>query len=102
LQQRSEVLFFNVKKEAGMGYSLKELDQRLREHHSDIDQLGITLSVREDRERAGYVVELAKGGKHSEIFISQQDAAECLQGIECYHLGIELGNFIREFKETTH
>ena len=85
-----------------MGYSLKELDQRLREHHSDIDKLGIKLNVREDRERAGYVVKLAKDGKQAEIFISQKDADECLQGIECYHLGIELGNFIREFKETNH
>jgi hypothetical protein len=84
-----------------MGYSLKELDQRLREHHSDIAKLGIELNVRADRERAGFVVEFAKGGKQAEIFISQKDADECLQGIECYHLGIELGNFIREFKETT-
>jgi hypothetical protein len=53
-----------------MGYSLKELDQQLRKHHSDIDKLGIKLNVREDRKRAGYVVELAKGVKHSEIFIS--------------------------------
>jgi hypothetical protein len=85
-----------------MGYSLNELDQRLREHHSDIDKLGIELHVREDRERTGYVVALAKDGKQAEIFISQKDADECMQGIECYHLGIELGNFLREFKETTH
>lgn len=74
----------------------------MREHHSDIDKLGIKLNVREDRQRAGYVVELAKDGKQVEIFFSQKDANECMQGIECYHLGIELGNFIREFKETTH
>lgn len=85
-----------------MGYSLKELDQQFRKHHSDIDKLAIKLNVKEDRKRAGYVVELAKGGKQAEIFISQKDTDECLQSIECYHLGIELGNLIREFKETTH
>jgi hypothetical protein len=84
-----------------MGYPLQELEQRLREHHSDIDKHGINLQVSFDRERGGYVVRLTKGGKQSEISISQQDADECLQGIECYHLGIELGNFIREFKEQT-
>jgi hypothetical protein len=85
-----------------MGYSLQELEQRLREHHSDIDKHGINLIVTFDRARGGYVVKLAKDGKQSEIFISQKDADECMQGIECYHLGIELGNFIREFKDTIH
>lgn len=55
-----------------------------------------------NRERVGYVVELAKDAKQAEIFISRKDADECMDGIECYHLGIELGNFLREFKETTH
>jgi hypothetical protein len=84
-----------------MGYSLEDLEQRLREHHSDIEKHGITLNVSFDRERVGYVVELTKAGKQSEIFISKKDADECMQGIECYHLGIELGNFLREFKETS-
>ena len=48
------------------------------------------------------MVELTKDGKRAEIFISKKDADECMQGIECYHLGIELGNFIREFKEEIH
>ena len=82
-----------------MGYSLEELQQRLLEHHSDIVKHGIKLSVSFDRDRLGYPVELAKGGKQAEIFISKKDADECMQGIECYHMGIELGNFLREFKE---
>ncbi len=85
-----------------MGYSLKQLEQRLREHHSDIDKQGIKLNVSFDRERVGYVVVLTKADKQSEIFISQKDADECMEGIECYHLGIELGNFLREFQEPTH
>ncbi|MEJ2671546.1 MAG: hypothetical protein P8168_04940 [Deltaproteobacteria bacterium] len=83
-----------------MGYSLSDLKQRLLEHHSDIVKHGVQLNVSPDPNGEGYVVELAKGDKKSEIFISQKDADECLQGIECYHLGIELGNFLREFKET--
>ena len=82
-----------------MGYSLQDLEQRFRERHSDIDRHGIKLKVSSDPERDGCEVNLAKDGKQSEIFISQKDADECMQGIECYHLGIELGNFIREFKE---
>ena len=85
-----------------MGYSLEELEQRLREHHSDIDKHGIKVNVSFDRDRVGYVVELTKEGKQAEIFISKKDADECMQGIECYHLGIELGNFLREFKEKIH
>jgi hypothetical protein len=85
-----------------MGYSLEELERRLREHHSDIAKHGIKLDVSFDRERTGYVVKLIKDGKQAEIFISQKDADECMQGIECYHLGIELGNFLREFKDTIH
>jgi hypothetical protein len=82
-----------------MGYSLPDLKQRLLEHHSDIAKHGVQLKVSPDRDRKGYVVELAKDDKKSEIFISQKDADECMQGIECYHLGIEPGNFLREFKE---
>ncbi len=82
-----------------MGYSLQELQQRLLERHSDIVKQGVKLTVSLDRNRVGYVVELAKGGKQAEIFISKKDADECMEGIECYHMGIEIGNFLREFKE---
>ena len=82
-----------------MGYSLKELQQRLLEHHSDIVKQGVKLTVSFDRNRVGYEVKLAKGTKQAEIFISKKDADECMQGVECYHMGIEIGNFLREFKE---
>jgi hypothetical protein len=86
-------------KEAAMGYSIQELQQRLLEHHSDVVKQGAKLTVSLDRDRVGYKVKLAIGGKQAEIFISKKDADECMQGIECYHMGIEIGNFIREFKE---
>jgi hypothetical protein len=85
--------------EVPMGYSFQELEQRLREHHADIAKLGIKLTLSCDRDRVGYVVALAKDDKQAEIFISKQDADDCMEGIECYHLGIEIGNFLREFKE---
>jgi hypothetical protein len=82
-----------------MGYSLEKLQQRLLEHHSDIVKQGVKLTVSFDRDRAGYGVKLAKGDKQAEIFISKKDADECMQGVECYHMGIEIGKFLREFKE---
>jgi hypothetical protein len=85
-----------------MGYSLEDLQQRLLEHHSDIAKHGIKLSASFDRDRVGYAVKLAKGGKQAEIFISKKDADDCMQGIECYHTGIELADFIREFEEKTY
>jgi|WetSurMetagenome_2_1015567.scaffolds.fasta_scaffold186204_4 hypothetical protein len=85
-----------------MGYPLKELQQRLLEQHSDIVKQGGKLTIGFDRDLLGYVVELAKGGNQAEIFISKKDADACMQGIECYHLGIELGNFLTEFKEKTY
>jgi hypothetical protein len=59
-----------------MGHSLKELQQRLLAHHSDIDKRGIKLTVNLDRGRVGYLVTLAKDGKQAEIFISKKDADE--------------------------
>jgi hypothetical protein len=84
-----------------MAYSLEELKEKLLGHHSDIAKHGVTLNVSFDRDRVGYVVELAKGGRKAETFISKKDADECMQGIECYHLGIEVYNFIQQFKEKT-
>ena len=84
-----------------MAYSVDALKQKLLEHHSDITKEGVGLNVRFDQEQVGYQVELSKGGLKSEILISQKDADECMQGIECYHLGIEIFNFLREFKEKT-
>jgi hypothetical protein len=85
-----------------MGYSLKELEQRLLEHHSDIVKQGVKLKVSLGPEREGYAVKLAKDDRQAEIFISKKDADECMEGIECYHMGIEIGNFMREFKENIH
>jgi hypothetical protein len=84
-----------------MAYSLEELKAKLLERHSDLAKLGVTLEVSYDRDRDSYVVQLSKGGRQAETLISRKDADECMQGIECYHLGIEVFNFMQEFKDKT-
>ena len=84
-----------------MAYSLEELKAKLLERHSDLAKHGVTLTVSYDRDRDSYGVELAKGERRAQTFISRKDADECMQGIECYHLGIEVFNFMQEFKEKT-
>ena len=50
------------------------------------------------RTKKTYVLELKKGPHHLATYIDKADADKCMEGVECIHLGVQIGQFLENFK----
>ena len=81
-----------------MKHSLDEMKAKIREMYPKIDKHGVTSTVTYDKEKKTYVLELKKGVHHLNTFIDKADADKCMEGVECIHLGVQIAQFLENFK----
>jgi hypothetical protein len=80
-----------------MGYTNVALKDRIMEMHPEIEQQGISLSLDFNRELKTYDVKLKKDSHELVTHIEKKDADECMDGIKCIPLGVQISEFIRNF-----
>jgi hypothetical protein len=81
-----------------MPHTIAALKAKVHEMYPDIDKHGVTSSLTYDKEKKAYVLELKKGPHHLATYIDKVDANKCLDNIECIHLGVQIGQFMENFK----
>jgi hypothetical protein len=81
-----------------MAHTIKELKGKIHEMYPDIDKFGVTSSLSFDKGKKAYVLELKKEEHHLATYIDKEDADKCLNNIECIHLGVQIGQFLDNFK----
>jgi hypothetical protein len=82
-----------------MKHTIAELKAKIHEMYPDIDKHGVASSVTYDKAKKTYVMELKKGTHHLATYIDKADADKCLDGVECIHLGVQIGQFMENFKK---
>jgi hypothetical protein len=82
-----------------MKHTIAELKAKVHEMYPDIDKYGVTSSLTYDKEKKAFVLELKKDVHHLATFIDKVDADKCLDNIECIHLGVQIGQFMENFKK---
>ena len=82
-----------------MGHRIGKVKEKIHEMYPDIDAFGVQSSVTYDKQKDTYVLELRKGEHHLATFIDRVDADKCLNNIECIHLGVQIGQFLENFKK---
>ena len=82
-----------------MKHSLDEMKAKIHEMYPKIDKHGVAATVTFDKAKKAYVLELKKGPHHLATFIDQADANKCMEGVECIHLGVQIGQFLENFKK---
>ncbi|OBQ57653.1 hypothetical protein [Halodesulfovibrio spirochaetisodalis] len=70
------------------------LRSKILTFYPEITKLGIDLTVHFDQDKGAWVAQLAKHQHELITYIDPQDAMECLDDIECVHLGTQIGQFI--------
>ncbi|GLI33905.1 hypothetical protein [Desulforhabdus amnigena] len=81
-----------------MSVDKKTLDGKLREMYSEIDKHGLDLSLDFDDRKDAWIVKLSKGRHELTTHLEKKDAEDCLDGIECVYLGVQIGQFIKNFE----
>ena len=82
-----------------MKHTLDEVKAKINKMYPKIDEHGVASTVTFDQEKKTYVLELKKDAHHLSTYIDESDADKCMDGVECIHLGVQIGQFLENFKK---
>lgn len=81
-----------------MGYSHVALKDKIEDMYPEIRQHNISVSLDYSEEKTAYVVKFKKDVHELETYLDKSDADECMYGVKCVHLGVKIGEFIKNFE----
>ncbi len=81
-----------------MGYSKVALEDKILEMYPEVLQHNISVSLDFSGEKDAYVIKFRKGSHELTTHLDRKDADECMEGIKCVHLGVQIGQFIKNFE----
>jgi hypothetical protein len=82
-----------------MGYTIVGLKEKILEMYPEIEKLGVISTLVYDEEKKAYVLKLHKGPHELSTYIDKVDADRCLDGHVCVTLGVQVRQFLDNFKE---
>lgn len=81
-----------------MGYTNVALKDRIMEMYPEIEEHGLNLSLDFNRQLKTFDIKLEKNSHSLVTHLEKQDADECMDGIKCIGLGIQIGEFIKNIE----
>ncbi len=81
-----------------MGYTDIAIKDKIMEMYPEIAQNEISISLNFSREKKVYIMKLRKDLHELTTHLEKKDIDECMDGIECVHLGVQIGQFSRNFE----
>lgn len=82
-----------------MTYTNVALQEKIREMYPEIKERNLSMGLRFDPEKSAYVITLSGGKGELSTHLERKDADECMNGIKCVYLGIQVAQFIRNLEE---
>jgi hypothetical protein len=82
-----------------MGYSQVALEDKIMEMYPQIREHDIAVSLSFDEEKNAWIVKLQKGKHELTTHLEKKDADECMDGVKCVYLGVQIGQFITNFEK---
>jgi hypothetical protein len=81
-----------------MGYTKVALQDKILEMYPEIAKHGISVSLDFDEGKIAYIVKLKKDKKELTTHLEKKDADDCMNNIKCVYLGVQIGQFIKNFE----
>ncbi|MEJ2183332.1 MAG: hypothetical protein P8Y66_07395 [Nitrospirota bacterium] len=82
-----------------MGYTQAALADKIREMYPEIERHGISMGLRFDERKNAWMVHLKKGDHELETHLEKADADQCMDGVKCVYLGVQIWQFLKNFEE---
>jgi len=82
-----------------MAYTDEMLKQKIVEMYPEIPKHGISVSIDFSKEKNAYIVKFSKGKHELTTHLEKKDADDCMNNIKCIYLGVQVGQFVRNFEE---
>ncbi|MDA8085133.1 MAG: hypothetical protein M0Z75_00350 [Nitrospiraceae bacterium] len=80
-----------------MGYTVVALKDKIMEMYPEIGRYGITVGIAFSEGKNAYIVKFTKNSHELTTHLEKKDADECMDGIKCVYLGVQIGQFIKNF-----
>ncbi|MBU4277799.1 MAG: hypothetical protein KKC30_13745 [Proteobacteria bacterium] len=75
-----------------------DLAAKLKEMYPEITQHDLTLGLEFKADKDYWVVKLSKGDHLMHTLLDQKDATACIEGTQCVYLGVQIGQFVKNFE----
>lgn len=82
-----------------MAYTDEALKQKIIEMYPEVTKHGISVALAFNREKNAYIVTFTKGSHKLTTHLEKKDADDCLNNVKCVYLGVQIGQFVRNFEE---
>ena len=82
-----------------MGYTVVALKEKIMEMYPEISKHGISVGLEFNEENNAYIVRFKRDGNELTTYLEKRDADECMDGFKCVYLGVQIGQFIKNFEE---
>ncbi len=81
-----------------MGYTNVALKDRIMKMYPEVEKHGVSVSLDFSKEKDAYIVKFKKGNHELTTHLEKKDANDCMDGIKCVYLGVQIGQFIKNFE----
>ena len=82
-----------------MAYTDEALRQKMIEMYPEVAKHGISVTLDFNREKNAYIVKFSKGAHELTTHLEKKDADDCMNDVKCIYLGVQVGQFVRNFEE---
>lgn len=82
-----------------MGYTQVALENKILEMYPEIERHGLSMGLTFDEAKNAWIVKIKKGTQELTTHLEKKDADDCMDGIKCVYLGVQLEQFIKNFEQ---
>jgi len=82
-----------------MAYTDEALRQKIIEMYPEVTKHGISVILDFSKEKNAYIVKFSKGAHELTTHLEKRDADDCMNDVKCIYLGVQVGQFVRNFEE---
>jgi len=81
-----------------MGYTIVALKDKILEMYPEIERHRLSVNLVFDTAKDAYVVAVHRDGHELTTHLERADADDCMSGIRCVSLGIQIEQFVKNFE----
>jgi hypothetical protein len=82
-----------------MTYTNEALQDKILSMYPEIGQHAFSAVLHFDERKNTYILTFTRGKETLTTHLEKADADECMNGIKCVYLGVQVAQFIRNFEE---
>ena len=81
-----------------MAYSDDQLKAKILEMYPEISKHDISCGLSFNDEKNAYILDFKKGVHELTTHLEKKDADDCMNNIKCVYLGVQFGQFLKNFE----